>query len=164
GSRTMAKQRVDTPLYFAGSTGLEHYLCVDGLSKSQIENLPEYNNDLVVDERYEGQVREVYQPIAQGRSTRQFMGNHYTVVERQPAPVAGDLRPIPPLGNTATLIAPQPIGDLRRMGPVMEGTHRTAAHPDIYDQETGYYGLSEEDNHGRLHSYEVRLLTQRSDS
>lgn len=127
---------------------------VDGLSKTQVEHLPEYNDDMVVDEPYEERVRGVYQPIAQGRSSRQFLGNNYI-----------------PAGNAARL--DEVPGDLRRMQVLDEretalsGTHRTATHPDrpqqiasIYDREVGYYGLSEEDNHGLLRFYEDRLAEQ----
>lgn len=138
---------------------------VDGLTKSQVENLPEYNDDMVVDEHYEERVRTVYQPIAQGRSNRQFMGNNYTP-SSSATPVgaaAGDLRRMPALGS------PRPgaeasrtdadAGDLRRMGP-LDGQERTA-NVDVYDREVGFYGLSQEDNHDRLRSYEERLAAQR---
>ncbi|WP_017297325.1 PRC-barrel domain-containing protein [Nodosilinea nodulosa] len=137
---------------------------VDGLTKSQVEHLPEYNDDMVVDDTYENNVRSVYQPIAKGRSTRQFMGNTYTVTNGQSEVLAGDLRRMPPLGNTATIADPTREGDLRRMGPIGESARPTAAHPSIYDQETGYYGLSEEDNHGPLRSYEERLRARRQGS
>jgi stress response protein YsnF len=127
---------------------------VDGLTKSQVENLPEYDDDMVVDEHYEERIRGVYQPIAQGRSNRQFLGNNYV-----------------PSGGTAP--ADSLPGDLRRMEALEDrdrsptGAFRTATHPDrpqqgsIYDQETGFYGLSEQDNHGLLRSYEERLAAHR---
>ncbi|MBE9111032.1 PRC-barrel domain-containing protein [Nodosilinea sp. LEGE 07298] len=166
--------------------GLAHFdydktrVYVDGLTKSQVEHLPKYNDDIVVDEHHEDQVRKVYQPIAQGRSNRQFLGNNYTSDARQNDSAAGDLRRMPPLGNTGATGADE--GDLRRMGPLTGGsrpspvrdqsaaleTQQTAVHddlprhsPSIYDQETGYYGLSEEDNHGLLRSYEERLIARR---
>lgn len=37
---------------------------VDGLSKAQVENLPEYNERMTVDYDYEEQVRGVYRPMA----------------------------------------------------------------------------------------------------
>ncbi|TVQ12702.1 MAG: hypothetical protein EA368_03405 [Leptolyngbya sp. DLM2.Bin27] len=124
---------------------------VDGLSKQQVEHLPEYDDDMVVDEHYEERVRGVYQPMAQGRSSRQFLGNTYAPASStaRSGEVAGDLRRMQALGERETALS---------------GTHRTATHPDrpqqgtsIYDRETGYYGLSAADNHGLLRSYEDRL-------
>lgn len=128
---------------------------VDGLSKSQAEHLPEYNDDMVVDEHYEERIRGVYQPIAQGRSDRQFLVNNYV-----PSDGTADADSLP--------------GDLRRMELLEDrdrpatGGFQTATHPDrpqqgsVYDQETGFYGLSEQDNHGLLRSYEERLAAHRS--
>lgn len=149
---------------------------VDGLTKSQVEHLPEYDSDMVVDEHYEERVRGVYQPIAQGRSSRQFLGNNYIPAGAQNDSRAGDLRQMPPLGNraSATPAGEDAVaGDLRRMGPIAAPTRAAvenrAVHSDsalhdanIYDQETGFYGLSDEDNHGLLRSYEERLAAHRN--
>ncbi|MGG6239838.1 PRC-barrel domain-containing protein [Nodosilinea sp. AN01ver1] len=145
---------------------------VDDLTKSQVEHLPTYSDDMVVDEHHEEQVRKVYQPIAQGRSNRQFFGNNYGSTDR-PSETVGDLRRMPPLGNTGSASADE--GDLRRMGPLTGGDLTTVADrqtairqqdlprhsPSLYDQEMGYYGLSEEENHGLLRSYEERLIARR---
>lgn len=42
---------------------------VDGLSKTQVEHLPEYNNRMTVDYDYEEQVRGVYRPMTSTSST-----------------------------------------------------------------------------------------------
>lgn len=118
---------------------------VNGLSKHQVENLPEYKEDTVVDAGYEDQVRNQYSPIAQDRSSRQFLG-----------------------GKTA---APN---DANRMNPLEAGVQRNRAVESTtqsgaigeasmydYDREPGYYGLSDEDNHGPLRLYEERLVTHR---
>lgn len=112
---------------------------VNGLSKSQIENLPEYTSDTVVDEHYEEQVRGQYRPIAQGRSSRQFLGNDYAV----PNDAA----------NTNTL-------DSNRMNPLDAARQSTGA--DYYNREPGLYGYSEEDNQGPLRLYEERLVAYRN--
>ncbi|MBD1876027.1 PRC-barrel domain-containing protein [Nodosilinea sp. FACHB-131] len=146
---------------------------VDGLTKAQVEHLPEYSDDMVVDEHYEERVRGIYQPIAQGRSSRQFLGENYVSTEAQNDSRAGDLRRMPPIGNTASATATRNdsvAGDLRRMGPIgapastlTEAQPRSSEHnASIYDQETGFYGLSDEDNHGLLRSYEERLAAHRS--
>lgn len=50
---------------------------VNGLTKNQVENLPEYHRDMTIDEAYENRVRETYRPLAEGRSDRQFLGHTY---------------------------------------------------------------------------------------
>lgn len=126
---------------------------VNGLTKSQVENLPEYKEDTVVDDRYEEQVRGSYQPIAQGRSNRQFLGNNYA------AP--NDASMMNPLDVDAPM---QPLESSTRG---IEETRRTTARQEmpqqqmgLYDREPGYYGLSEEDNHGPLRLYEERLIAR----
>lgn len=44
---------------------------VDGLSKEQVEGLPEYNDRMTVDYDYEEQVRGVYRPLASSSSSTQ---------------------------------------------------------------------------------------------
>lgn len=51
---------------------------VDGLTQDQVENLPAYDDNMVVDERYENQVREAYRPLSTRRGNRQFLGEPYT--------------------------------------------------------------------------------------
>jgi uncharacterized protein (TIGR02271 family) len=121
---------------------------VDGLSKAQVENLPEYKDGTMVDERYEERVRGSYQPIAKNRSNRQFI----------PANDADRMEPLE--------------GDLRRMRPLdasgrsVEGSREASVHknvvPNIYDREPSLYGLSEEDNQGPLRLYEERLVAHHS--
>ncbi|WOD39136.1 DUF2382 domain-containing protein [Nodosilinea sp. E11] len=114
---------------------------VSGLSKEQVENLPEYREDTIVDDRYENQVRGHYQPIAQGRSNRQFLGTNYD--------------------------APN---DANRMNPLEASTLETSKQQKVvksdvaatpYDREPSFYGLSDEDNHGPLRLYEERLVSHR---
>lgn len=47
---------------------------VDGLSKEQVENLPEFNGDLKIDQDYEEQVRGVYRPMTTGTATAPAAG------------------------------------------------------------------------------------------
>ncbi|HEY9879262.1 MAG TPA: PRC and DUF2382 domain-containing protein [Leptolyngbyaceae cyanobacterium] len=64
---------------------------VNGLSKSQVENLPEYKDSMVVDEHHEEQVRNQYRPISQYRSGRQFVGQTYAA--GQPVRSVEDMAP-----------------------------------------------------------------------
>ncbi|PSN15541.1 photosystem reaction center subunit H [filamentous cyanobacterium CCT1] len=118
---------------------------VNGLSKSQVENLPEYNENTVVDNRYEDNVRKQYQPLAQGRSSRQFLGSNYATpndADRMNALDSDRQRPLE--------------SNVRGTG--------TQASANIYDydREPHYYGLSDQDNQGPLRLYEERLIAHRS--
>ncbi|MGF1518819.1 MAG: DUF2382 domain-containing protein [Nodosilinea sp.] len=130
----------------------QNRIYVNGLSKTQVENLPEYKDDTVVDEKYEEQVRGQYKPIAQGRSNRQFLGNNYAT------------------SNDASSMNPL---DPDRMNPLDKNRQRTQAVAgvtpeidqrgnDLYDREPGFYGLSDEDNHSPLRLYEERLVAHRN--
>lgn len=48
----------------------QHRVYVPGMTKAEVENLPEYNDNMTVDYNYEEQVRNVYRPrTAQGAAT-----------------------------------------------------------------------------------------------
>jgi uncharacterized protein (TIGR02271 family) len=115
---------------------------VNGLSKEQVENLPEYREDTRIDDNYENRVRQQYQPIAQGRSSRQFLGSRYN------AP------------NDANRMNPVEAGrqGARPVGSGGQGQVHTA---DAYSREPNFYGLSDEDNQGALRLFEERLITSR---
>jgi uncharacterized protein (TIGR02271 family) len=126
---------------------------VNGLSKTQIENLPEYKEDTVVDEQYEDQVRGQYRPIAQGRSSRQFMGNDYVApndAANTNALDAGTMNPLDETRQRTKSGVNQP-----RQSNVQTGNDR-------YGREPGFYGYSEEDNQGPLRLYEERLVANRT--
>jgi uncharacterized protein (TIGR02271 family) len=108
---------------------------VRGLSRQQIENLPEYKGIQNINDQYENRVQEQYRPIAKGRSNRQFMA---TSAERS-----------------------QPV---ERSMPVEESARVEADRAAIatrYDREPSLYGMSEQDNHRPLKLYEERLVTNR---
>ncbi|MBE9157973.1 DUF2382 domain-containing protein [Nodosilinea sp. LEGE 06152] len=121
---------------------------VNGLSKSQVENLPEYNENTVVDDRYEDQVRGQYKPLAQGRSNRQFLGNNYATPNDASSMTAldADKQSMRPLESNAAVRA----------------TNTQATSASIYDREPNYYGLSDQDNHGPIRLFEERLVAHRS--
>ncbi|MGF1569603.1 MAG: DUF2382 domain-containing protein [Nodosilinea sp.] len=118
---------------------------VNGLSKQQVENLPEYKEDTVVDAGYEDRVRGQYRPIAQGRSSRQYLGSNAAVPND-----ASQMRPLEAgVPRTRAVETTTPTG-------VVGG-----ANMYDYDREPSFYGLSDEDNHGPLRLYEERLVTHR---
>lgn len=129
----------------------QSHIYVNGLSESQVENLPEYKDDTVVDESYEDRVKDVYRPVAQGRSNRQFLGNNYGA--------ANDPNQMNALDDNRPLERNAP----RVSGKRAPAPHANAAQANTgtYDREPHLYGLSEEDNQGPLRLYEERLVAQR---
>ncbi len=121
---------------------------VNGLSKTQVENLPEYSDNTVVDEKYEEQVRGQYKPIAQGRSNRQFLGSNYATSNDASSMNALDSDRMNPLDK-----------DRQRTQPVA-GANQQVSSP--YDREPSFYGMSDEDNHSTLRLYEERLVAHRN--
>ncbi len=125
---------------------------VNGLSKTQVENLPEYKDDTVVDEKYEEQVRGQYKPIAQGRSNRQFLGNNYATSNDASSMNALDSDRMNPLEK-----------DQQRTRPLAGATPDSKQQgSDLYDREPSFYGMSDEDNHSPLRLYEERLVAHRN--
>lgn len=123
--------------------GLAHFdhqsnrIYVDGLSRQQVENLPEYKRDHIVDEQYENRIRQEYRPIAQRRNNRTYMDES-----------AGMSRPVE---SSAAVESRTPVGN-----ETVDYKQNTA-----YNREPALYGLSEEDNQGPLKLYEERLVTNR---
>ncbi|MEB3358584.1 MAG: DUF2382 domain-containing protein [Synechococcales bacterium] len=80
---------VDTGFWIFGKNvllpiGLGHFdydnrrIYVDGLTKDQVENLPEYHSNMTVDQDYEERVRGVYRPLLSRSDRRQSMGQTYS--------------------------------------------------------------------------------------
>lgn len=114
-----------------------NYIYVDGLSRKQVEDLPEYQRDRIVDEDYENHVREQYRPIAQRRSNRQYIEDSATMSQS--------------VDSSTAVESSAPVG-----------AETTANRQNtIYDREPAYYGLSEQDNQRPLKLYEERLVTNR---
>ncbi|MGP1371402.1 MAG: DUF2382 domain-containing protein, partial [Almyronema sp.] len=152
---------VDTGFWIFGKKvllpiGLAHFdydrkrIYVDGLSRQQVENLPEYHHDQVVDEAHEDRVREGYRPQAQQRAKRQFMGQTYTPNDEYYTGDRTVTQPTSGLANTPAEASQEMVAQPRNR----------AAY--AYDREPTYYGLSQEDNHEQLRLYEERLVTHKN--
>lgn len=92
---------------------------VNGLSKSQVENLPEYKDSMVVDEHHEEQVRNQYRPLSQQRSTRQFIGQTYGQTYAADEPVHA-VEAMSPMGISTGGMPPveQPMRAAESMAPI----------------------------------------------
>lgn len=115
------------------------------LSKHQVESLPEYTDEMVVDYDYEERVRSVYLTSAAGIS----------------APVEMSA-PVEQAGIKGYVAAPAP--NPHPMPPVVKPGPKVTAEPepeiDVYDRTPDLYAMND-DNHRRIRLYEERLVADK---
>lgn len=120
-------------------------------TKQQVEHLPEYSDDLVVDYDYEERVRSTYLASAVGASApveasvpvEQAGINGYTANKASAAPVA-PLPQVEPLKATPDTVNPPTIDPS----------------DDVYERTPALYAIND-DNHRRLRLYEERLVAEK---
>lgn len=117
---------------------------VNGLTKEQVENLPEYNDTITVDRDYEDRVRTGYRTMGENR-TRQFMGKEYKVDEYRAYPGSAALHGV----------TEQPAGTSTPVA----GATATADRYD-YDREPGLFGM-DKDSHEPIRLYQERLIADK---
>lgn len=87
---------VDTGFWVFGKQvllpiGLAHFdydsrrVYVDGLTKEQVENMPEYREGMTIDRNYEEQLSSSYRPLASRRRDSQFLGQETAATTRSAA-------------------------------------------------------------------------------
>ncbi|MEO1295597.1 MAG: DUF2382 domain-containing protein [Cyanobacteria bacterium J06636_16] len=122
---------------------------VNGLTKEQVENLPEYTDDTVVDRDYEDRVRAGYRGLGDNRK-RQFMGKEYNVDKYRAYPGSAALHGVTeqPTGTSAPVTG--------------TATAAATANTDLYnyDSEPGLYGM-DEDSHQSIRLYQERLIADK---
>ncbi|MEM8807311.1 MAG: DUF2382 domain-containing protein [Cyanobacteria bacterium P01_G01_bin.38] len=146
---------VDTGFWIFGKTVLlpigiarfdydQRRVYVDGLTKEQAEELPEYSDDMTIDRDYEDRVRSGYRALGEQR-TRQFMGKEYKVDEYRAYPGSSALHGVTeaPAGAAAAVTG-------------------TAGQADLYDydSEPGLYGM-DHDAHQPIRLYQERLIADK---
>lgn len=147
---------VDTGFWIFGKNvllpiGLAHFddnqkrIYVDGLTKEQVENLPEYHEHTNVDRDYENRVREGYRDLGENRS-RQFHGKEYQVDEYRAYPGSAALHGVTeqPAGTSTPTSSNQPAVDGRY----------------DYDREPGLFGM-DKDAHQPIQLYQERLIADK---
>lgn len=110
---------------------------IDGLTKQQVEELPEYHNDMSVDHDYEERVRGTY---------RSMPGNRRATTDTAAGmPTAGTSAPVTGAGVAAP------------------GAANTAYTRDnySYDYEPDMYGVDENDVNHPIRLYEERLIADK---
>ena len=149
---------VDTGFWFFGKQvllpiGLANFdydnerIYVNGLTKEQVENLPEYSDDMTVDHDYEERVTAGYRDLGEAR-TRQFMGKEYKVDEYRAYPGSAGLYGVTEHNASAS-------------APVTEPTAEPMA-ADLYDydREPGLYAM-DEGAHAPIRLYQERLIADK---
>jgi uncharacterized protein (TIGR02271 family) len=153
---------------------------IDGLTKEQVENLPNFTDDMVIDSEYENQVRENYRPLAAQRSAGQSTAMDATTAttgtsmttdrsfDRQDQNFAASVPPVtagttPPVDTNMTTNVGRTMDVDRTMGVDQTmGVDRTM---DVdrydYDRDSSLYGLNDRD-HQRIRLYEEQLLTNKN--
>lgn len=147
-------KKIMLPMGLAHIDFQNHRVQTDGLTRSQVENLPEYKDNMVVDYDQEERLRGVYRPMAAGSSQRSG-----AYVDR---PVTGNA----PLEQSATL-EQQPVGNapLERDVAMNRSMGDRAIDYDrdtySYDRDPDLYNLDEE-RHQNLRLYEERLIANKT--
>ena len=124
----------------------------DGLTKQQVEALPELTDDLKVDYNHEEQVRSVYRPSAAGTAMGASMGAANALT---------------PLDTADALNIPTPVEGMAYTGSSMGAVDTTAARP-VYDQDTYNYGMDadlyniDESTNSSLKLYQERLIANKT--
>lgn len=129
------------PVGLARFDNSEQRLYVNGLTKEQVENLPEYNDGMAVDRDYEDRVRQGYRTLGENRS-RQFMGKEYAVDKHRAYPGSAALHGV----------TEQPAGTATAAKSVSDRYD--------YDTEPGLYGM-DEDSHQSIRLYQERLVADK---
>ncbi|MEM6840200.1 MAG: DUF2382 domain-containing protein [Cyanobacteria bacterium P01_C01_bin.120] len=132
---------------------------VGGLIKEQVENLPEYNDDITVDRNYENRVRDGYRTLGENRR-RQFMGKDYRVDKHRAYPGSAALHGVTeqpagtstPTGTTATTSATATTG--------VAATATADGDRYDYDREPGLFGM-DRDSHEPIRLYQERLIADK---
>lgn len=122
---------------------------VNGLSKNQVENLPEFTNNLAIDYDYEDRVRQGY-----SMGTTDVVG----AADTSMASIPGGMGTI----DTPSTLTPSMMGT----APIETTPATVGAIPDLtdynynYDQYGSMYNLNER-NHQNLRLYEERLIADK---
>lgn len=147
-------KKIMLPMGLAHIDFQNHRIQTDGLTRSQVENLPEYKDNMVVDYDQEERLRDAYRPMAAGSSQRRS-----AYVDR---PIAGNA----PLEQSASL-EQQPIGnaslesDVAPNRPMADRAMAYDRGSYSYDRDPDLYNLDEQ-RHQNLRLYEERLIANKT--
>ncbi|MGB3615350.1 MAG: DUF2382 domain-containing protein [Elainellaceae cyanobacterium] len=109
---------------------------VDGMTKEQVENMPEYQDNMTIDRDYEDKIRNGYRSLGDNRK-RQFKGQKYREENRSYP------------GSAALYGRDNKPSNARGAGVDQD-----------YDREAGLYGMDSE-THGPIRLYQERLIADK---
>lgn len=133
-------KKVLLPVGRARISNADRRVYVNGFTKEQVENLPEYNSDMTVDYDHEERVRGVY---------------------RQRSPVAGQGLGQVPVDSSSTVAGATPVDtnasnrDVANRGMAYDRNNYT------YDRDPDLYGMTDRD-HQSFRLYEERLIANKT--
>jgi uncharacterized protein (TIGR02271 family) len=116
----------------------------DGLTKQQVEQLPEFTDDLKIDHAHEEQVRDVYRG---GASTQYDTPLEASAPLNSPVPLDSEAYPTGMAATGSSMSAP--VAD----------TPMTTPEPYNYNLDTDLYGMDRQDDRIRL--YQERLIANK---
>ncbi|MGI0488624.1 DUF2382 domain-containing protein [Pantanalinema rosaneae CENA516] len=133
-------KKVLLPVGLANINGSDRRVYTDGLTRTQVEDLPEYRDDMTVDYDQEERVRGIYRPMASSRM------NRTTAVDQSAALDSSTALGSTPLDSSATAY--------NRPASYDRNSYR-------YDYDANLYDLNDRD-HQSLRLYEERLIANKT--
>lgn len=148
-------KKVLLPVGRARISSSDRRVYVNGITKEQVENLPEYNSDMTVDSNHEERVRGVY------RSTGNVPGG--TAPGQSPAVVARNKPGQTPVDAPSAVAGTAPVDSSTYNRDASSRNRDTAYDKDAYtyDRDPDLYNMTDRD-HQNLRLYEERLIADKT--
>ena len=141
-------KKVLLPIGLANFDRDQKRVYVNGLTEEDVKNLPDYDEDMVVDRDYEDRVRTGYRGLGDARK-KQFMGQTYREDERV-YPGSAALYGASVEGTTGT----------ERMATAGQPAMAQTGEAYDYDREPGLYGMDMA-SHNPIRLYQERLIADK---
>lgn len=150
-------KKVLLPIGRARVSSSDRRVYINGITREQVENLPEYNSDMTVDRNHEERVRGVY------RSTNTTPA---TVPGQSPVDAARRTpgqTPVTPVDAASAVAGVTPVDSSTYNRDAYDYNRDTAYDPDAYtyDRDPDLYSMTDRD-HQNLRLYEERLIADKT--
>lgn len=154
-------KKVLLPIGRARISSSDRRVYVDGITKEQVENLPEYNSDMTVDYDHEERVRNVYRPggavAGQTMPGQMPLETNRPVTGRTPLDTNRTVAGQTPLDTPSTVAGTTPGSTIGRDRDVYDYERDNYT----YDRDPDLYNMSDRD-HQNLRLYEERLIANKN--
>lgn len=159
-------KKVLLPVGRARISSSDRRVYVDGITREQVENLPEYNSDTTVDYDHEERVRGVYRPsgTVPGQTSGRTAGVTPGITPGQtPVDTTGTIPGQAPVDTAASVAGVTPLDSSTRDRDAYGYNRDTTYDRDTYtyDRDPDLYGLTDRD-HQNLRLYEERLIANKT--